>query len=158
MKKGITSFFLMLIGGLIGVEITEKRNRKKLDNAWEMSEKHLNLFIMMSEWVRVKQEGKRIDDYLKQNGYKTIAIYGMSYVGERLLEELKDSDIIVKYAIDKKADEKYSEIDIISPDEKLENVDAIIVTAITFIDEIKKMLNEKISYPIISLEDILYEL
>lgn len=158
MKKGIKSVLAMLIGGLVGIGITEKRNRKKIDVAWKMSEKHFNLFIMMSEWVRIKQEGKSIADYLERNEYKTIAIYGMSYAGERLLEELQNSDVVVKYAIDKKADEKYSEVDIYSPAEELEAVDAIIVTAITFMDEIEKMLSKKVACPIISLEDILYEL
>ncbi len=36
-------------------------------------------------------------------------------------------------------------------------VDAIVVTAITFYDEIKEELSRKIDCPIISLEDILYE-
>ena len=63
MKKGIKSVLAMLIGGLVGIGITEKRNRKKIDVAWKMSEKHFNLFIMMSEWVRIKQEGKSIADY-----------------------------------------------------------------------------------------------
>lgn len=158
MKKGILSVLSMLIGGLVATGIAEKRNRKKINDAWKMSEKHLNLLIMMSEWVRIKQEGKNISDYLKQNNYKTVAIYGMSYVGERLLKELQDSDVDVKYAIDKKADERYSEVDIYLPDEELEKVDVIIVTAITFMDEIEKMLSEKVECPIISLEDILYEI
>ena len=64
MKKAIKSVLVMLIGGLVGIGITEKRNRKKIDAAWKMSEKHFNLFIMMSEWVRIKQEGKSIADYL----------------------------------------------------------------------------------------------
>ena len=79
----------MLIGGLVATGIAEKRNRKKINDAWKMSEKHLNLLIMMSEWVRIKQEGKNISDYLKQNNYKTVAIYGMSYVGERLLKNCR---------------------------------------------------------------------
>ena len=78
MKKGIMSVLSMLIGGLVATGIEEKRNRKKINDAWKMSEKHLNLLIMMSEWVRIKQEGKNISDYLKQNNYKTVAIYGMS--------------------------------------------------------------------------------
>jgi hypothetical protein len=36
-------------------------------------------------------------------------------------------------------------------------VDAIVVTAITFFDEIEEKLSEKIDCPIISLDDILYE-
>ena len=39
----------------------------------------------------------------------------------------------------------------------LETVDAVVVTAITFFDEIEERLSEKVDCPIISLEDILYE-
>ena len=42
-------------------------------------------------------------------------------------------------------------------EDDLKPVDAIVVTAITFFDEIKEKLSEKIDCPIISLEDILYE-
>ena len=42
-------------------------------------------------------------------------------------------------------------------DDDLENVDAIVVTAITFFDEIAEKLEEKVNCPVISLEDILYE-
>ena len=42
-------------------------------------------------------------------------------------------------------------------DDNLEDVDAIVVTAITFFDEIEEQLQSKVSCPIISLEDILYE-
>ena len=43
-------------------------------------------------------------------------------------------------------------------DDLLEEVDAVIVTAISFIDEIESTLSTKISCPIISLEDILYDM
>ncbi len=154
MKKGNSVCFINAYWRVSCNRDCGKKKPKKINDAWKMSEKHLNLLIMMSEWVRIKQEGKNISDYLKQNNYKTVAIYGMSYVGERLLKELQDSDVDVKYAIDKKADERYSEVDIYLPDEELEKVDVIIVTAITFMDEIEKMLSEKVECPIISLEDI----
>ena len=113
---------------------------------------------MMNQWVRAKQENKNITEYIERNNYKSIAIYGMNYVGERLLNELRGSAITVKYAIDKKADEMYSDIDIMFPNDELGDVDAIIVTAISFIDEVKQTLSKKVTCPIISLEDILYEL
>ena len=45
-----------------------------------------------------------------------------------------------------------------SIDDDLEEVDAVVVTAITFFDEIEEKLSQKIDCPIISLEDILYEI
>ncbi len=81
----------------------------------------------------------------------------MSYAGERLVEELEGSNIKIRYGIDRKADNIYADIDIVSPDDSLDEVDAIVVTSITFFDEIEEQLSEKMDCPIISLEDILYE-
>ncbi len=74
-----------------------------------------------------------------------------------MLQELKESSITVEYGIDQKADEIYTEVDVLSPKDKLPNVDAIIVTPIFFFDEIEEQLSKAVSCPIISLEDILYE-
>ncbi len=113
------------------------------------------LFMLMNRWVKVKQENKSIAEYLLKMGIKNIAIYGMSYVGEALLNELVDSEVNVKYAIDKKADEMYSDIELLSPDDKLKEVDAVIVTAITFYEEIEEMLAEKWTVQFYLLENIL---
>ena len=82
----------------------------------------------------------------------------MSYVGECLVEELKNTEIEVKYAIDQNRDGIYVDVDVISLDEELEKVDAIIVTPITSFQNIKEMLSEKVDYRIISLEEIIYTL
>ncbi len=157
MKK----FTLSLLSTLGGAAAAAVAVKKVAGNATEvqhnMSEKHLALFLMMNQWVAVKQEGKNLADYFTKRGYKTIAIYGMSYAGERLVEELKDSDIQIKYGIDKKADTIYSDIDVVTMEDELAEVDAIVVTPIFFFDEIEEKLSEKTDCPIISLEDILYE-
>ena len=88
---------------------------------------------------------------------KRIAVYGMSYAGETLIEELKGTRVEVIYGIDKNADKIFSTVDVISMDDSFENVDAVIVTAITFYDEIKDKLSKKVDCQIISLEDVLYE-
>ncbi len=155
MKKEIIS---LLSGAIIGAGTVRKIMYEKENEVQKISSKHLALFLMMNQWVKVKQEGKSLAEYFKKKGYKNIAIYGMSYVGETLLEELKNTDIHIAYGIDKNAESIYSDISIVSIDDKLQKVDVIIVTAITFFDEIEKTLSKKINCPIISLEDILYEI
>ena len=81
----------------------------------------------------------------------------MSYAGETLVDELKDTAIEVAYGIDQRADSLFADIDIVSIDDLQNDVDAIVVTAITFFDEIEEKLSEKVECPIISLEDVLYE-
>ena len=158
MKKESISILSALTGAAIGAATMAKASNVEITKAKKMSDKHLTLFLMMNQWVLVKQEGKNVADYLQKNGYKTIAIYGMSYAGERLLDELKGSGVTVKYGIDQKADEIYSEVNVVSPDDILADVDAVIVTSISFMNEIEERLSSKLSCPILSLEDILYEL
>ena len=97
----------------------------------------------------------KIIDYIKKryNNIKDIII--ISSIKNYNMDHLYNT--ILKYGIDKKADTIYAEFDVISPDEELEEVDAIVVTSITFFDEIEELLSKKVDCPIISLEDILYE-
>lgn len=161
MNKGAVSIVSTLVGGMIGAAVgvgaAGKISGKTVDETKRTADKYLALFQMMNQWVRVKQEGKNLSSYLIKNNYKKIAIYGMSLAGESLLEELRDSDIQILYGIDQRADNMYSEVDIVTMEDSLEKVDAIIVTAITYFDEIEEKLSEKVDCPIISLEDILCE-
>lgn len=157
MKKAIGLITSILMGAIVGSGFILKRASQTVQRQKRMSEKHLALYLMMNQWVRVKQEGKTLGSYFEKNGYKKIAVYGMSYAGETLLNELKDTGIEVAYGIDQKADERYSDVDIVSPDDELQSVDAIVVTPITFFDEIEEKLSKKTDCPILSLEDILYE-
>lgn len=158
MNKGIVSALSVLTGAAVGAGVVNQLSTKKNNQIQNMSDKHLTLFLMMNQWVRVKQEGKNLSTYFIDKGYKKIAIYGMSYAGETLLEELWNTEIEVSYGIDKNVKGIYSEIDVVSPDEELKEVDAIVVTPIFFMDEIEEILSKKMDCPIISLEDILYEI
>lgn len=157
MKKGLVSVLSGLAGAAIGAAGTGRVMGKRAVENQEMSDKHLALFLMMNQWVKVKQEGKNLALYFEKLGYREIAIYGMSYVGETLVDELKGSGITIKYGIDQRAENIYEEFDMVSPEDRLEEVDAIVVTSIKFFDEIEERLREKVDCPIISLEDILYE-
>ena len=161
MKKGMIAVVASLAGAAAGAAAgagtVGKKTMAETQRQKGLADKHLALYLMMNQWVKVKQENKSIADYLEQNGYKEVAVYGMNYAGETLYNELDGSGVKVKYAIDRDADQKYADVDVISPEADLPDVDAIIVTAITFFDEIEEKLAEKISCPILSLEDILYE-
>lgn len=157
MKKPVLSILSALTGAAFGAGTVGKITGEKMNKIQNMSNKHLSLFLMMNQWVKVKQEGKNLADYLEKNGYKKIAIYGMSYAGETLVDELKNTGITVAYGIDKNADSIYADVNIVSMEDQLDSVDAIVVTAVTFFDEIEEKLSARVDCPIISLEDILYE-
>lgn len=157
MKKLTLSLLSVLGGAATSAVAVRKVTGKATEVQRNMSEKHLALFLMMNQWVAVKQEGKNLADYFEKQGYKSIAVYGMSYAGERLLEELKGSDIQVQYGIDKNADNIYMDVNIVTMEDELKPVDAIVVTPIFFFDDIEEELSQKIDCPIISMEDVLYE-
>ena len=148
----------LLTGTIIGAIVVNKKESNRKQKIQNLSDKHLDLFLMMNQWVKIKQEGKKISTYLREKEYKNIAIYGMSYAGVTLTNELKGSEINVLYGIDKNADTIYADINVVSMDDELKQVDAVIVTAITFYNEIEEAITNKLCCPIISLENILYEL
>ena len=157
MKKPVLSILSALTGAAIGAGAMGKASKDRLNIVRSYRDKHLALFLMMNEWVKVKQQGKNLADFFVKNGYKKIAIYGMSYAGETLVDELKGSEVTVAYGIDKNADSLYADVEIVSMEDDLEEVDAIVVPASTFFDEIEEKLAEKVDCEIISLEDVLYE-
>ncbi|MDE6743360.1 MAG: hypothetical protein K2J95_05740 [Lachnospiraceae bacterium] len=157
MKKGVISVLSAVIGATVGACAAGKVILEEGEKVKNMSDKHLSLFLMMNQWVKVKQEGKNLSEYFEKNGYKKIAVYGMSYAGETLIDELRDTQIKVVYGIDKNADAIYADVDILSLEDDFSDVDAVVVTAITFFKEVEEKLSKKMDCPIISLEDILYE-
>lgn len=157
MKKGTISVFSALAGALAGAGAVGKVERDKRKEAERLSGKFLAMFHMMNQWVKVKQEGKNLSSFFEKNNYRKVAIYGMSYIGETLLEELKGTEIEVAYGIDKRVLSSHADITIVLPEELPGHVDAIVVTAIDFFDEIEEMLKEKVECPIVSIEDIVFE-
>lgn len=156
MKKVLAKIILILAGaaagaGVVGLTLSKKINKIQMGRA-----KVHALYMAFDQWLRIRQEGKTLIDYFKSQGYKTIAVYGMKELGEHLCDELFGSDITVKYAIDQNADQIYAAVDVVTPDDELEPVDAIVVTAIYYFDEIEEALGGKVDCPIVSLEDILY--
>lgn len=158
MKKTLLAVLSGIAGAAVGAGTIGKAAKQKLRHSKEMSDKHLSLYLMMNQWVRMKQEGKNLSACFIERGYHDIAVYGMSYAGETLFEELKGTEVHVAYAIDQNADEIDTDVRVITPAEPLEPVDAIVVTAVTYYEEIKAKLKERTDCPILSLEEIIHEL
>ena len=154
MKKGIIPIIFVGIGVVASLGLI--LSGKKVEDT--RVDKFKSYYNMLNQWLLLKQEGKSLVKYFEDKGYKSIAIYGMGEIGNRLYDELKKSNIEVKYAIDKNATNTYSDIKVCELEDDLAPVDVIIVTAIFAFDEIEKKLTEVVNYPIISLEDIIYEI
>ena len=162
MKKKLGGAVLGLAGMAAGVvaggAVSARASSKKVNELMEGHRKVHALYMAFDQWLRIHQEGKTLVEYFRQNQSQTVTIYGMKELGERLYEELKGTDVTVRYIIDQNADMIYADVDVVTPEDVLEPVDVIVVTAIYYFDEIEENLSGKIQCPIVSLEDILYEI
>lgn len=149
---------------LLDSSVQMQRNYEELSNN-TFNLNNYNNYIMrryemgmriFGEWVRVKQTGNDLIPYFHDNCLKTIAIYGMGILGERLFDELEDSDITVLYAIDRMAEQKqYKGLKIYgTKDDCYPEVDAVCVTPTQDYWDIVCKLSAHIDAPIISLEDV----
>ena len=157
MNKLVSNGLSCVVGTITGTVTTGTKLNNIIEKKQQEKEKFRIMYQMMESWFRLKLEGKNIEDYFNAYGYKHIAIYGMGDIGKNLLADLRNSSVKVDYAIDKVVTNT-EDIRVVSPEEKLEKVDAIVVTAIAYFDDINDNLSSKTDCPIISLEDIIYEM
>ncbi len=161
MARVVMNILLALSGMAVGVTADElslgKMRKKSIDKAVDTNKKFSEFYFVLLRWLKVRQEGRSLAGYLYEKGYKKIAIYGMKELGVALLDELKDSEVEVVYTIDMDADNIYVAADVYKPDEELEPVDAILVTAVHYYKDIKSNMEKKMNCPVISLEDVVWE-
>lgn len=81
----------------------------------------------------------------------------MNYVGETLVKELQGTNIEIAVGIDKNANSMTSSIKLVTIENFEDIVDAVIVTPIAFFDSIADSLEKKIDCPVVSIEDVVYE-
>lgn len=121
--------------------------------------KFVKYFGLLDRWLWLKLQNKEIKEFFETKGYKRIAIYGLGEVGSRLYEELsRNSDISVIYAIDNNADKKNSPLKLYKPEDTLPDVDVIVVSVDYIYDDIAELLSDKVSCPIISIDDVIFSI
>lgn len=158
MKKGVIGVLGTVAGAVAGAAVVSKLSGNAVEEKSGKVDKFKGYYNMLNQWLILKQEGKSLEKYFTDNGYKTVAIYGMGEMGNRLYDELKDSqNVEVKYAIDKNAMSTYSDLDVKEMEDELPVVDVIVVTATFAFDEIETELHEITNYPVVSLDDVVYE-
>lgn len=138
----------------------DKKNIEKteLDEAWEYAEKHLVMVNQLDKWVEIKQKNLDFGEYFINNNIHTIAVYGLGIMGCRLIEELKDSQVVIKYGIDKNAAQMLKSIEVRKNEGRFDDIDAIVVTSSFYFDEIERQLRKNTDKAIINIDDILYEI
>lgn len=158
MKKVIIVVILLFWGFMGGAITVWSAIKRRFESTGKKAALYEGCYNVMCQWVGHKQMGISLEEYFLQKDYQSVAIYGMGRMGIMLYEELENSDILVKYGIDRSLYCACPGLKIVQPDSKLEEVDVIVVTPIMAFDEIAKMMRKITNIPLISIEDIIYGL
>lgn len=135
------------------IEISKKD--WEISNCAYYSDKHLKLYLMAIKWVQMKQREKSIEAYLLKKNCHSVAIYGMSYMGETIYRELQKSSIVVLYGIDQNAEQIQTELKVYHPSEAEEEVDLIINSTTLKNQIVGKEMENLSNVPIVSIKEIL---
>jgi hypothetical protein len=137
------------------MQIGKTITKAKKANFYKL-EKYQSYYKLFSSWMVLRNKGRMLSEYFKDRNFKNVAIYGLGKLGICLYEELKNSTINVKYAIDiNAANFSYFDLKVVSLESQLETVDVIIVTPFFEYKKIVDELREKTSYKIVNLEDVI---
>lgn len=159
--KAIMKRAIKVIGGLacVGslVYFATWWQQRCIDRWKEQAEKNRAMFILMNQWANIRQDGRSLEEYFLKNGYYRIAVYGMGVLGQRLIKELNNSRIQIAYGIDKNRDMVYTDLKVVTMEDELKKVDAVVVTVVKEFDAIQEKLLKKMQCQVIAIEDILGE-
>jgi hypothetical protein len=132
------------------------QGRKKIEEAIKANAKYQSYYNLFSSWMVLRNKGRMLAEYFNDRNFKNVAIFGLGEFGLCLYEELKNSNINVKYAIDiDSAHLSYLDLRIVSTEDQIEMVDVVVVTPFFEFNKITEELREKTSCQVVSLEDVI---
>lgn len=154
------------------VEIIEKNQllcvdeRKKLrelpaklrENRIHDNEKWKKMFLIQNDWFCLCNQGMSAAFFLRSRGVKTVAVYGYGYLGRALLEDLEHGHVKVSYVIDKNAGFLHLDKKCCTMEDRLEAVDAVVVTLVSDEEKIVQCIKRKLNAEVFLLEDIIADL
>lgn len=120
----------------------------------EKKEKEIKLRRINELWLNDSQGNHSIEEELVHRGIKTIAIYGMGYLGCHLYDELENSRVRIKYVMDRALTDDNGIVNVENLDGKLPEVDAIIVTVLGNTQEIIESIRKQTKCTILTLEEV----
>ena len=148
----VTGAIGFIVSGIVVGHIF--RNIMKMDN--QAIKKITRYYNILNKWLTLRQQQKTIVEFFEKNGYKTVAIYGMKELGERLVTELENTGIVVKCIIDQNTVVINKNILVLRPDDFIPDVDVVVVTASYYFSEIKKRLKGRVHGDVVSIDDVVY--
>jgi glycosyltransferase involved in cell wall biosynthesis len=135
------------------IKVNAKYMKSNCQTQYQKSEAAFQILI---KWLKMKQKGHHLSEYFINNNIKNVTIYGMSNIGCCLYDELENSDIEIRYIIDKNPNGMENIIDMASLDNEL-ITDVIVVTVAMGAEQIIDEIRSKGYQKVIGINEILDE-
>lgn len=119
-------------------------------------------YTMSYQWIKNKNNGLNIGEYLKKQNVNSIAIYGAGDYAELLIEELRESEVCVRFCIDRNAKEiqsNYIISDVVTEDilNEQNEVETLIISLVDGYENVKERMTRYFK-KIYTLEQIIIAL
>lgn len=115
-----------------------------------------SFYSLLYRWMEMKLAGEGAAERLMQMGYQSVAIYGAGNHGRLLYEDIKNSEVEVRYFIDKnKNSMPECGLTVYTMDEELPEVDVIIITPYLEQQTIVQELKQKGDYTLLPLDRLI---
>jgi len=159
----IIAIVAMIIVAVAVFACCQLQNRASLIKAIKTNSykirKYQSYYYLFGSWMVLRNKGRSLVEYFENHNFKNVAICGLGRLGLCLYEELKGSNIHVKYAIDRNAASySYLNLKVVSPENQLEAADVIVVTKFIEYNKIVEELQKKTTCQIVSLEDVVFSM
>lgn len=119
--------------------------------------RYKDFFQILNQWMFLKEENRDIDEIIEHAGVNRLAIYGMGDLCRHIIFCLEKTNIVVKYVIDKESFDFYDGLQVVTLEEKFEDIDAVIYTNPYESEEIIMTIKKKFKCPVISFMDIVFD-
>lgn len=128
---------------------------RELDVFRRKAFKYEKYWKVLDAWMKLREQRKNVESYLKEHQIKKIGIYGVGMMGQHLISELSESEVEIVYGIDQKAEFIDASIPVYKPEAPFPLVDAIIITTLFDVEIIKSRIAPKITCRIVLLDEII---
>lgn len=107
-------------------------------------------------WLERDKDRISIPKLLMEKGIRSVAVYGMGYLGCRLYDELEGNGIDIRYVMDRELETIDGVLKVVRPDEDLPQADAIVVTVLEDTDRICASIESKGIDRVVTLTEVLH--
>ncbi|WP_052212457.1 glycoside hydrolase family 99-like domain-containing protein [Anaerovibrio lipolyticus] len=118
-------------------------------------DRYRSYWRVLDLWVGMLERGDTPVDYLKKQGYSSVAVYGYGMLGKHLVYQLQQEGFNVRYVIDRQVEKNTDGVPLYSLNKNLPLVDAIIVTVLYDYDSIMNDIKRVLDVDVLPVDKLL---